>query len=188
MARYVQPTASIDHIPQKPAVILGTVAYFDVFMQKVTQGNNEKVLSFATRLEETQKQIQLQCPSRRPAMEAEQHLKDCLFHGVHEHICNPVQYLYSAPDTSYSQFMAVARKAESKNEETQEKVRARYAVTSNLGDGMAELSQQISKLMTTLTQTRQGSSPPVPQNIAMGKGTVVGASPVTQLSQWQGWP
>ena len=40
-----------------------------------------------------------------------------LFHGVHKHICDSVQYLYSTPGTSYLQLMAAARKVESKNEE-----------------------------------------------------------------------
>ena len=46
--------------------------------------------------------------------------------------------------------MVSNRKAESENEETWEKVRARAMVTSDLGEGMAELSQQIVKLMASL--------------------------------------
>ena len=56
MARYMGPTASVTEILQKLMVIFGTVASFDVLMQnfdKVTQGNHEKVPSFATRLEGT---------------------------------------------------------------------------------------------------------------------------------------
>ena len=54
MARHVGPTTSINHILGKISVIFGTVASFDILMQnfyKVTQGNNEKVPSFARRLE-----------------------------------------------------------------------------------------------------------------------------------------
>ena len=64
------------------------------------------------------------------AVEVQQHLKDHLYHGVPKHICDSVQYLYSAPDTFYSQLMVAARKAESENEEIQEKARARAMVTS----------------------------------------------------------
>ena len=67
IARYVGPIVSIDHIRQKHSVIFGMVASFDVLIQnfhKVTQGNNEKVPSFATRLEGTLIPIQLQCPGR----------------------------------------------------------------------------------------------------------------------------
>ena len=56
MAQYMGLTASVAHILQKLAVIFGIVASFNVLMQnvyKVTHGNHEKVLSFATRLEGT---------------------------------------------------------------------------------------------------------------------------------------
>ena len=55
--------------------------------------------------------------------------------------------------------MVATQKVESKNEETWEKVRARAAMTTDLGKEMAELGQQIAKLMTTLIQTRQDSGP-----------------------------
>ena len=56
MAQYMGPIARVSEILQKLTVIFGTVASFDVLMQnfyKVTQGNHEKVPSFATRLEGT---------------------------------------------------------------------------------------------------------------------------------------
>ena len=56
MAWYMGSTTSVAHILQKLSVNFGTVASFDVLMQnlyKVTQGNNEKVPSFAMRLEGT---------------------------------------------------------------------------------------------------------------------------------------
>ena len=93
MAWYMGPTTSVVHILQKLSVIFGIVASFDVWMQtfyKVTQGNNEKVPSFTMRLERTLNQIQLQYTRRRMDLEAQQHLKDFLFHGVHKHICNSV--------------------------------------------------------------------------------------------------
>ena len=100
-------------------------------------------------------------------LEAQQHLKDHLFHGIHKHIRDSVWYFYSTPGTSYSQLMVSTRKVESENEETQERVWARGMVTTKLGEGMAELGQQIAKLMAALTQTGQGSgqssAPPGPQ-------------------------
>ena len=62
MAWYMGPTAGVTDILDKLAVIFGMVASFDVLMQnfyKVMQGNNEKVPSFATRLEGTLNQIRL---------------------------------------------------------------------------------------------------------------------------------
>ena len=83
------PTTSVDYILQKLAIIFGTIASFDVLMQnfyKVTQGNHEKVPSFATGLEGTLNQISLQCPGRIMELGVQQHLKDCLFHRIHKHI------------------------------------------------------------------------------------------------------
>ena len=56
MAWYMGPTASVSDILEKRLVIFGTIASFDMLMQnfyKITQGSNEKVPSFATRLEGT---------------------------------------------------------------------------------------------------------------------------------------
>ena len=136
------------------------MASFDILMQnfyKVTQGNNEKVPYFTTRLEGTLNQIKLQCLRRMMDLEAQQHLKDCLFHGVCKHICNSICYLYSTPNTFYLQLMVTAWKADSENEGIWDKVRARATVTTDPGEGTAELGQQIAKLMATLTPgwTRQ---------------------------------
>ena len=78
MARYMGPTAGVSKILEKLSVIFSTVASFDVLMQifyKISQGN-EKVPSFATKLEGTLNQIQIQCPSRIANCEVPGHLKD----------------------------------------------------------------------------------------------------------------
>ena len=100
MALYMGPTTSMAHILHKLTIIFGTVVSFDILMQnfyKVTQGNHEKVPSFATRLEGTPIQIRLQCPQRVTDLEVQHHLKDCLFHGVCKHIRDSIRYLYSNP-------------------------------------------------------------------------------------------
>ena len=87
------PAASVAHILWKLLVIFGMVASFDVLMQnlyKVMQGSNEKVPSFAMRLEGTLNQIRLQCPRKMTDLEVQQNLKDCLFHGVWKHICDSI--------------------------------------------------------------------------------------------------
>ena len=112
MTRYMGLTASIDHILPKLSNIFGTVVSFDVLMQffyKVRQVNNEKVPSFAMRLEGTLNQIQLQCPSRMTDIEAPKHIRDCLFHGVRKHIHDSIWYLYSPPHISYSKLMIAAK-------------------------------------------------------------------------------
>ena len=123
MARYMGPTTSVAHILQ-------TLGYFWHYKHHltcsckisiVTQSNHKKVPSFAMRLEGTLNQIRLQCPRRIMDQEVQQHLKDCLFHGVCKHIRDLIRYLYSNPGTTYSQLMITAHKAESKNEEAPDK-------------------------------------------------------------------
>ena len=125
MAQYMGSTASVAEILQKLTVIFGTVASFDVLMQnfyKVTQGNHEKVPSFATRLEGTLNQIRLKCPGRIVNHKVACHLKDQLFHGVCKHIRDSIRYLHSNPETTtYFQLMVAARKAESEMEDAQRK-------------------------------------------------------------------
>ena len=109
---------------------------------KVTHGNNKKVPSFVMMLEGTFNQIQLKCPGRMTDLETQQHLKDHLFHRVCKHTHDSVQYLYSALSTSYSQLMVITWRAESENEETQDKVRARAMLMTDQR-GMAELDSRL---------------------------------------------
>ena len=128
----------------------------------VTQGNHKKVHSFATRLEGILNQIRLQCPGRVTNLEIQQHLKDCLFHGVCKHIRDSIRYLYGNPRTTYSQLMITAHKSESKNEEVHDKVRARAAMTTDPVEGTTELGQQIAKLMAALTRADRATAQPAP--------------------------
>ena len=98
-----------------------------------------KVPSFATRLEGTLNQIQLQCPGRMTDLEAQQHLKDWLFHGSANTPITPSSTCTVTPSTSYSQLMVAVWKAESKNEDTWQKRRVRATVTTDLGEETAEL-------------------------------------------------
>ena len=72
-------------------------------------------------------------------LEAQQHLKDHLFHGIWKQICDSVWYLYSTPGTSYSQLMVATQKAENKSEKTWERVGAMATVTTETREGRAEL-------------------------------------------------
>ena len=86
-------------------------------------------------------------------LEAQQHVRDHLFHRVRKLIHDPVWYLYSTPGISYFQLMIAAQKVESRSEETWDWVVARAVVTTNPVEGMAKLKQQIFQLMAALTQT-----------------------------------
>ena len=148
------------HILQKLTIIFGTVASFNVLMQNFymnVQSNHEKVPSFTTRLEGTLNQIRFWCPRRVTDWEVQQHLKDCLFHGVCKHIRDSICYLYSNPRTMYSQLMVTLHIAESENEEAGDKVQARSAVTTEPVEGATELGNQIARLMASLTRVGQGN-------------------------------
>ena len=141
MARYMGPTASVSKILEKLSVIFGTS--FDMLMQnfyKISQGN-EKVPSFATKLEGTLNQIRIQCPSRIADCKVPGHLKDRLFHGVKKHVRNFVKYLYSNPQTTYSELVVAARRAKSRTEES--KVKGRSAAATEVPSGLKELGDQI---------------------------------------------
>ena len=136
------------------------MASFNVLMQnfyKVAQGNHEKVPSFSTRLEGTLNQIWLKCPGRIVDCKVACHLKDLLFHGVCKHIGDSIRYVHSNPETTYSQLMVAARKAESKTEDAKEKVRARSSAATEVTDSSKELGDQITRLMATPNRAEQGT-------------------------------
>ena len=138
---------------------------------KISQGN-EKVPSFATRLEGTLNQIRIKCPGRIANHEVPGHLKDWLFHRVKKHIRDSIRYLYSNPQTTYSELVVTARRAESKTEET--KVKARSAATTEVPSGSKELGDQIVRLMAALTRAEQSncsaSAPSSPRHRGHGRG------------------
>ena len=182
MARYMGPTAGVSDILEKLSVIFGTVASFDVLMQnfyKISQGN-EKVPSFATRLEGTLNQIRIKCPGRIADHEVPSHLKDRLFHGVKKHVRDSVRYLYSNPQTTYPELVVAARRAESEMEES--KVKARSAAATEVPSGSKELGDQIARLMAALTRaeqsTRSASAPSSPRHRGRGRGRADRQTPV----------
>ena len=187
------PTASKSKILQKLTEIFGTVALFNVLLQKfykVTQGNHENVPSFATRLEGTLNKIRLKGPSRIADCKVACHLKDQLFHGVCKHIKDSVRYLHINPETTYSQLMVAARKAESEMEDAKEKVRERSSAATEVTDSSKELGDQITRLMAILTRAEQGTHPATtpnsPRHRVHGRGRIDRNSPAHPSSH-NGW-
>ena len=115
-------------------------------------------------------------------------LKDCLFHGVGKYIRDSIRYLFSTPGTSYLQLMVATHKAESKNEEIQDKVRARVAEATESGEGTTELGQNIAKLMVALTKighgNRPASTPSSPRERGCSRGHADRGTPRSNL--WEG--
>ena len=190
MAWYMGPTAGVSDIFDKPTVIFGTVALFDVLMQtfyKITQGNNEKVLSFTMRLEGTLNQIRLRCLKWITDHEVPWHLKEQLFHRVQRYVRDWIRYLYGNSETTYSELVIAAHWAESKMEETKERVKVRSAASTEVATGSRELGDQIARLMAALTRVEQGSCLLVllivPGTGVMGEGEQIGILlPTTALT------
>ena len=82
--------------------------------------------------------------------EVPSHLKDWLFHGVKKHIRDSMRYLYSNPQTTYSELVVTARRAESETEET--KVKVSQAAVTEVPPDSKELGDQIARLMAALTR------------------------------------
>ena len=108
-----------------------------------------------TRLEGTLNQIRIKCPSRIADHEVSSHLKDRLFHEVKKHVRDSVRYLYSNPQTTYSELVVAARRAESETKET--KVKARSAAATEVPSSSKELGDQIVRLIAALTRAEQSS-------------------------------
>ena len=66
--------------------------------------------------------------------------------------------------------MVTACKVENKDEEAQDKVQARSAVTTEPVEGASELGNQIARLMAVLTRAGQGSSPSSAPNSPRHRG------------------
>ena len=191
MAYYMGPTASVSKILEKLSVIVGTVTPFDVLMQnfyKNIQVGNEKVPSFATRLEGTLNQIRIRCPRTITKHEVTWYLKEWLFHGVRKHVRDSVRYLYGNPQTTYSELVVAAWRAESETEET--KVKVRSAAATEVPSSSKELGDQIARLMTALTRAEQGShpasAPNSPRHRGHGRGWTDRNTPVHPSSN-NGW-
>ena len=83
-----------------------------------------------------------------------------------------MRYLYSNLRTTYSELVVMARRAESKTEET--KVKAWSASATEVPTGSKELGDQIARLMAALTRAEQStcsvSAPSSPRHRGRGRG------------------
>ena len=95
MARYMGPPLALTYTVQTFSHLWHSGLLQNFY--KVSQETNEKVPSFAVRLEGTLNEIQLQCPGRMTDLEAQQHLRDHLFHAVENYICDSLQYSLQHP-------------------------------------------------------------------------------------------
>ena len=67
--------------------------------------------------------------------------------------------MHGNPETTYSQLMVAARKAESETEDAKERVRAWSSAATEVSDGSKEMGDQIARLMADLNRAEQGTHP-----------------------------
>ena len=91
-----------------------------------------------------------------------------------------MRYLHSNPQTTYSELVVVARRAESETEET--KVKVWSAAATEVPTGSKELGDQIVRLMAALTRAEQSthsvSAPSSPWHRGHGRGRTDRQTPV----------
>ena len=87
-----------------------------------------------------------------------------------------MQYLHSNPQTTYSELVVTARRAESETEET--KVKVWSAAATEVPTGSKELGDQIARLMAALTRAEQSthsvSAPSSPWHGVVGEEGRIG--------------
>ena len=83
--------------------------------------------------------------------------------------------------------MVTTHKAESENEGIWDKVRARATVATDPGKGMAELGQQIAKLMAAQIKAGQGSNPSSMPSSPQERGHATAYRNMPLISQAKSW-
>ena len=107
-------------IINKLELLYGTVTSFDILVQniyKLLQGKMEKVTLYVAQLEGALNAIQQEYLMMLSAGEVQQHLRDNLFHGLHKHLHDSMQYLYDDMRIIYPQLVKASQKADSEHED-----------------------------------------------------------------------
>ena len=79
---------------------------------RATQGEDETVTSFATRIEGLLSNVRDKYPQQIPQAKEQQLLKDRLFHGCQKQIRDSVKYRHADTTVDYMTFLEECRKAE----------------------------------------------------------------------------
>ena len=79
---------------------------------RADQGEDETVISFATRIEALLSHVWDKFPYQIPLTKEQELLKDRLFHGCQKSIWDSVKYHHADPSVDYMTFLEECRKAE----------------------------------------------------------------------------
>ena len=125
---------------------------------KLNQEKGEKIGTFAGRLE----LIYRQPHDRLSERFDEQHLKDCLFYGVSQSLCDSSRYLYKDPTVMYQVLLQAIKETASKYGEGRATARPKSATVAD-ETGIAELKDKIEALTTIVKSSNvlsAGTKPP----------------------------
>ena len=112
---------------------------------KLSQEKGEKIGAFAGRLE----LIYWQLHDRLPERFDEQQLKDSLFYGVSQSLCDSSRCLYKDPTVTYQALLKAIEETESEYGEGRATARAKSATVAD-ETGIAKLKEKIEALTTVV--------------------------------------
>ena len=110
---------------------------------------------FAGRLEQKYKYLKEKFPDRYQTKD----LKDRLFHGMHSHICESMQFLYKKPEVTYEELLLETLEAEKdccSSKSTPAKLKAAVVEQEAL-PSLQKLTQEISALTTVVKSASMGT-------------------------------
>ena len=108
---------------------------------RLSQEKGEKIGTFAGRLELTYRRLHDHLPERFD----ERQLKDCLFYGVSQSLCDSSRYLYKDPTVTYQALLKALEETESEYVEGKASIRAKAAAVTD-ENSIAELKDKIEVL------------------------------------------
>ena len=127
------PDASLDTIIKKFSIIYGNVKSCDILMGDfywADMGEDETVISFATRIEGLLSHIWDKFPNQIPLAKEQKLLKDRLFHGCQKSIRDSVKYCHANPSVDYMTFLEECKKAEDEDRAGKPKTKGKLKIAA----------------------------------------------------------
>ena len=112
---------------------------------QLSQERGEKVKAFAGRLEQVYRKLQDKFPGKYDMKQ----LKDHLFYGMSQHLCDSMRFLYKKDTTGYEELLEASQEA--KGEWTDNKTVWVKNVQAEEGGGLKALRDQINALASVMT-------------------------------------
>ena len=149
----LEANTDVEKIISELDTAYSTVLGYDVLMQQfygIHMERNEKVQSYATRMERSLNQIWLKFPRIISNVEAKVKLRDRLFYGAFKTLRDSIRYLYDNPTVTYTQLLVAARNAEAEVSDGKLGTMTIKAKAATANDELVSLKQQVSDLVAVV--------------------------------------